>query len=253
VNEGMNRRIPALLIGLSILLPTCLLAAGKAKGAEAPWYEFEVLIFQRLDQGAGSTELWPGQATNPDLQNAIPFNRKGKAALINGKPIAYRPLPVGERRLRNIWNRFRNSRNYRPLYHVAWRQQVVDPDRAKALYISLPPEDGQPASPSNPAKLEGTVKIGVKRYLHMSADLQLRQYVDGQLINYPLKAQRRMRSGKLHYIDHPVLGILVQAEKYVPPAPEPEPVVERVTPTEQPAATTGTSAKPASEAAQPQR
>jgi hypothetical protein len=32
-----------------------------------------------------------------------------------------------------------------------------------------------------------------------------------------------MRSGKLHYLDHPVLGILVQAERYEPPAPEPEP------------------------------
>jgi hypothetical protein len=249
----MNRRIPALLIGLSILLPNCLLAAGKDKGAEAPWYEFEVIIFQRLDQGAGSTELWPTDITDLDLQNVIPFNRKGKATLIDGKPIAYRPLPVGERRLSNIWTRFRNSRNYRPLYHVAWRQQVVDPDRAKALYISLPPEDGQAASPSNPAKLEGTIKIGVKRYLHMTADLQLRQYRDGQLINYPLKTQRRMRSGKLHYIDHPVLGIMVQAEKYVPPEPEPEPVVESPPPTGQPAATTGTSANPAAEATQPQR
>ncbi len=249
----MNRRIPALLIALSMLLPNCLLAAGKNNGAEAPWYEFEVLIFQRLDQGAGSTELWPGQVSDLDLHNAIPFNRNGKATLINGKPIAYRPLPVEERRLRNIWTRLRNSRNYRPLYHVAWRQQVVNPDGAKALYISLPPEDGQPASPSNPAKLEGTIKIGVKRYLHLAADLQLRQYRDGQLVNYPLKTQRRMRSGKLHYIDHPVLGILVQAERYVPPKPDPKPAVESIAPTEQPAAATDTSTKPAAEAAQPQR
>jgi hypothetical protein len=32
-----------------------------------------------------------------------------------------------------------------------------------------------------------------------------------------------MRSGKLHYLDHPVLGVLVQAERYEPPVPEPEP------------------------------
>jgi hypothetical protein len=249
----MNRRIPALLIGLLVLFPNCLLAAEKDEDSAPPWYEFEVLIFQRLDQGAGSTELWPMQTTELDLQNVIPFNRKGKATLIEGKPIAYRPLPAEERRLASIWSRFRNSRNYRPLYHVAWRQQVVNPDDAKALYISLPPEDGQPAGLLNPAKLEGSIKMGVKRYLHIAADLQLRQYRDGQLVNYPLKIQRRMRSGKLHYIDHPVLGILVQAEKYVPPEPEPEPVVESTAPPEQTAPATGTTAAPASEAAQPQR
>jgi hypothetical protein len=35
-----------------------------------------------------------------------------------------------------------------------------------------------------------------------------------------------MRSGKLQYLDHPVLGILVQAEKYEPPVPEPVPEPE---------------------------
>jgi hypothetical protein len=252
----MNKRIIALLIAIALSLPSYLSAAEKEAESGPPWYEIEVLIFQRLNPGAGSTESWPTQATEPDLANVIPFNRKGKATLIDGKPIAYRPLPAAERRLAPIWTRFRNSRNYRPLYHVAWRQQVVDPDDAKALYVSLPPEDGQPASPINPAKLEGSVKMGVKRYLHFSADLQLRLFRDGELINYPLQIQRRMRSGKLTYIDHPMLGILVQAEKFVPREPEPEPLpeLEKNNPQAQPGVEAETTTPPPSaDQASPQR
>jgi hypothetical protein len=223
--------IQTLALGLLLTLPLQVTAEKGVTDTGAPWYEFEVLVFQRIAKGAGSTEYWPDDQGTPHLENVTSFNTRGKATHKGNLPIPYRPLPSSERRLRNIWTAFRNSRNYRPLYHVAWRQQVVAPKKAKSLYLYLPPESGEPG-PMNPPKLEGSVKFGVKRYLHMETDLVLRlpiapdegdaYFMGPSHRNYRLQEHRRMRSGKLHYLDHPVLGILVQAERYVPPKPEPE-------------------------------
>jgi hypothetical protein len=233
--------LPAFTFGLLLSLPATLPAEETDTHAEPPWYEFEVLVFRRIDKGAGSTEAWPDDPGISSFENAIPFDTRGSTTLRDNLPIPYRPLPAEERRLGNIWAAFRNSRNYRPLYHVAWRQQVVDPEQAQSLYLYLPPDSGEPG-PYNPPKLEGTLKIGVKRYLHMEADLLLRlpvtpddgdAYFMGPAVrSYRLQTTRRMRSGKLHYLDHPVLGVLVQAERYEPPAPEPdpEPVIPETTP-----------------------
>jgi hypothetical protein len=227
--------IPALAFALLLSLPSRLPAEDTKVVTDPPWYEFEVLVFRRIDKGAGSTEAWPNDPGSPSVENAISFNTRGRATLKDNLPIPYRPLPAQERRLGNIWTAFRNSRIYRPLYHVAWRQQVVDPQQAQSLYLYLPPESGEPG-PTNPPKLEGTLKFGVKRYLHMQTDLLLRLPItaeDGEdyfmgsaYRSYRMQTSRRMRSGKLHYLDHPVLGVLVQAERYEPPAPEPEPVTD---------------------------
>lgn len=221
--------IPALTLGLLLSLPCRLSAEVSGAAAEPPWYEFEVIIFQRIAHGAGSTEAWPGDTGSPSLENAIPFDTQGSATLRGNLPIAYRPLPASEQRLGNIWTAFRTSSNYRPLYHVAWRQQVVDPEQAQSLYLQLPPQSGA-ASPANLPKLEGTLQFGVKRYLHMKADLVLREPVTSEagddyfmgpaFYSYRLQESRRMRSGKLHYLDHPVLGVLVKAERYEPSASE---------------------------------
>ncbi len=240
-----------LALGLLLSLPLRLAAEGSSDDGQPPWYEFEVLIFQRIDQGAGASEYWPNDPGRPSLENAISFDTRGSATLHNNQPIPFRPLPSAERRLGNIWTAFRNSRNYRPLYHVAWRQQVVDPERAQAIYLQLPPESGE-AGPMNPPRLEGILKIGVKRYLHLEADLLLHIAAeadpDSLLMgpayrSYRLHDHQRMRSGKLHYLDHPVLGVLVQAERYAPAKSEPEPVLEP--------AVTDTPASPPEPAASP--
>jgi hypothetical protein len=238
MTHGMKKLIPALAIGLLMSLPFRLRAAESKPVETPPWYQFEVIVFERINKGAGSTEAWPSNPAAPSPLDAIPFDTRGKGTLRNNEPIPYRPLPAEEQWLGGIWSRFRNSRNYRPLYHVAWRQQVVDPERAQKLYVYLPPEDGATAGPNNPPLLEGFLKVGVKHYLHVEADLMLRRRVAAtdaapgsgsaffsapEIAAYRLHETSRMRSGKLYYLDHPVLGVLVQAEKYTPPVPKPEP------------------------------
>ena len=94
--------------------------------------------------------------------------------------------------------------------------------------------------------LDGTVKLVVSRYLHLHATLYYTsrvEWVDGEpsgrtnagqaaaagtaappritrgpdgqaMLSYGLQQERRMRSGELHYMDHPVIGVLVKVTPY---------------------------------------
>ena len=81
-------------------------------------------------------------------------------------------------------------------------------------------------------ELEGSLKVEVGRYLHLYTDLVLRieQLEDNNeqqdlhytpaMDNFRIKNHHRMRSRQIYYIDHPMLGILVQATPISEPKPE---------------------------------
>ncbi len=103
-------------------------------------------------------------------------------------------------------------------------------------------------APKGLYEFEGQVKITLSRYLHTHANLVLRKpantqnfiedrgqqseqestvFTGGQrLSNYALNEQRRMRSTKLHYLDHPQFGMLVLITPYDAPPEEEELVQE---------------------------
>jgi len=85
--------------------------------------------------------------------------------------------------------------------------------------------------------LEGTIKLHLGRYLHLEADLLYRNQVEplgnnAFFINlddieqpqtlFRMHQTRRMRSGELHYFDHPMFGMLVLITPYERPEPEVE-------------------------------
>ena len=80
------------------------------------------------------------------------------------------------------------------------------------------------------SSVEGTLKLILGRYLHIHTDLLYKRLNDTYKQTSPalhskifsefkIKAQRRMRSKELHYIDHPLMGILI----LVSPIKQPEP------------------------------
>ena len=95
-------------------------------------------------------------------------------------------------------------------------------------------------------ELEGQITIVLSRYLHTRAELVFRKpaepgnllmlnedpqldsnsedlVLEGQLLlNYALNEQRRMRSKKLHYLDHPEFGMLVLITPYEAPEQLPQ-------------------------------
>lgn len=233
----MRKIYPLRIVFAIFLTLTCIPLP--ALGAAAPWYQFEIIIFERIAKSAGSTELWPRDPGTPSRLNALPVKIGASRSPGNS---AVKVLPKSAWRLTELEQRLKRSRNYRPHVHLAWRQRMVRPDRAQLLYIEMMDKQNAPNRVKDYPKIEGTLKVGVKRYLHLETDLLLRRLKMGQHASrqagmaspyyqaYRLKSRRRMRSGQLHYLDHPLIGVLILASKYQQPEPA-EPVNQETTPT----------------------
>ena len=63
--------------------------------------------------------------------------------------------------------------------------------------------------------LDGTITVALGRYLHVYTDLALTRQSPA-LQSFVMQSHRRMRSRRLHYIDHPHLGILVIITPFEP-------------------------------------
>lgn len=151
--------------------------------------------------------------------------------------------------LRREANRIRRAEDLRLLWHGRWTQPVPPRSAPQPLLIQA----GRRTR--GVAELEGTFSVTLGRYLHFHARLWQAgppvprpiQAADpspamhgppsaaespptpGKVLHMALEESRVMRSGTLHYLDHPVLGVLVRADPVQAPrwpvdasvAPEP--------------------------------
>lgn len=220
------------LLALTIFLATAILTSA----AYAKDYAIEVIIFINKD---GLHQIAEQYSKN----NIIPAQSHGIRLDSSNNSTQWQPLPEEEYILQGVANKLKRSGRYKILKHLAWRQPVVDENEAQPIYIAAGrdfsdafPErayqqvkfsDSSTASnqPVNNKVLElvGTLNVVITRYLHIYSDLVYRLprtnpsplnealNRDKVLVDYAVKSHRRMRSGKLHYIDHPIVGILVEA------------------------------------------
>ena len=197
-----------------LLLLLTLLAGGTVQGEEAGrQFDIEVVIFAHINAYDGG-EAWPreddhgvspgtGESRSLDeVMASLPHSFEQDAD--------WQALPDSARKLTAVAEALRRSSNYRPLAHLHWRQALMEPAVAQSIDIaSLSGARGDRTVP----RVEGSLRLSVARYLHMETDLRLvegERYVsqDGQTAVYRLHQSRRMRSGELHYIDHPRIGVL---------------------------------------------
>ncbi len=161
----------------------------------------------------------------------------------------FRLLPDSDYQLSNAAAKIAASKKYRLLTHLAWRQPGLESSVAVPVYFQqtiLPetapattaPADAAGQAATTPplytqATLQGLITVSLSRYLHVETTLRFE--ADGlaplpapaETIDVPVAAteavvktrptsvvyvttqSRRMRSKELHYIDHPVIGMLV--------------------------------------------
>lgn len=182
---------------------------------------------------------------------------------IDTKAYYYSKIPQEKFRLTKEAEKLTASKKYKILFHSAWIQPGLDKENAESIHIKAIEGDLTPATidsltpslidttsinnyqPSfdniaqedDNAILEGLIKVELGRYLHINFDLKYKRDlapVQG-IINtssqksykdikyYPVKMHRRMRSKEVHYIDHPLIGILVLATRFELPETNPTP------------------------------
>lgn len=219
---------PAQLL-VSLLLILMVLPPVASANNNQTWYDIELILFK---QGSGYSEHWPSDPGSPDWSEAVNL-----VAAVSGKRQPYALLPRADWRLRSAFNALRKTQgDLQPLFHQAWRQPVAGPKNAKAIYLTS-------SSSASAGLFEGVIKISVNRYLHVALDLLLKNAVrdsaqvnNSEALSSPsfgsvrVTGKRRMRSGEIHYIDHPMMGalILISRIEVETPEPEPTPTVESV-------------------------
>jgi hypothetical protein len=172
---------PLRILALFLLALTVLNTAH----ADSDVYDFEIVVFERPGDDDG--EAMPASPGEPDPAAAV---GRLDALAIGGRSLG--PVAYTLRQKGMIVHE-----------HLAWRQVPRGRDSEAWYWIGG-------------GRMAGLIRVTRGRYLHLETDLLLRDANSSR--PYRVRLYRRMRSGELHYVDHPKLGILIKAERHEPSA-----------------------------------
>lgn len=192
------------------LITVCLLSLGFATKAQAeglPKYQVELIVFETLALRGWTEEYWH----EPDL-----INTDGAVNLTT--------LPANRFMLQSEANKMTPKKGYHILYHTSWVLEGKPEDQTKPVLIEALPEK------SYQSKLLGTIVFYKSRYAHVRLDLELERKIPLRIRDefaanenleevdlpdfwrFQLKESRKIKSGELHYFDHPIFGALVKIQ-----------------------------------------
>lgn len=189
-----------------ILLVTLCMVLSPGATAQDRWFQVEVIVFERLDDDALSAESWPPDPGRPPIDDSIRLLAPGESPGEQTGTFAYRLLDRSQLNLKDSYGGLRYSKAFRPLLHHAWRQPGLPQNHARRVHLYVPPAGDSGFAEAVP-RIDGTLRVYLTRYLHVDADLLYRR--SGVETPFRLQASRRMRSGELHYLDHPLFGLLI--------------------------------------------
>ena len=189
------------------------------------WFTVEIIVFDDLKDENLEAEHWPADPGKPSLQGATELTRP-----LGGAPDeaahAFRLVKRADRSLNGVWNALRRSDRYRPFLHAGWRLPGLPHGAARPAHVSprlgIGGAAAEHAGTEHPA-VQGTVKVSLARYLRVDVDLLYSRPASGVAAaqnaapaRFRLLSERRMRSGELHYIDHPLFGVLILIKPFRP-------------------------------------
>lgn len=207
------RRFTALAVAAVVAAMSAMPAAASDR-----WFTVEVIVFDELRNQSLHDELWPADPGEPSLQGAIELSHSHEGDS-GGTPHAFRLVNRSELSLVAVWNKLRGSARYRPFLHAGWRLPGLPSSAARPAHVSAHLVDGRSdaAQVAERPAVHGTVTVSLGRYLEVAVDLLYHRPTSDETALPPaapsrfrLVAERRMRSGELHYIDHPLFGVLMQ-------------------------------------------
>lgn len=206
-NSRVNRRAPAMptRLLLALILAAACSLAGAEPGEFTNPYDIEVVIFER---GASTDERWPEVSEPPPTELAVgdltaPGMEGDKAVIQPTETQLFGPTAYSLRQKGAIVH-----------FHQRWRQDLDE--QGQGAWYKVGDEN-----------LDGVLRINLGRFLHVETDLLLRR---NEQPDIRVKLRRRMRSGELHYVDHPLVGLLIQADRVETVEPDVQPEAAEPTP-----------------------
>jgi len=194
--------------------------------ADETGYEVELIIFEDVNGRYLRSEDW---SYNDMLNNAKEVEPKS----VKPDP-QYKQIEWEGAKLASNLKRLQNNSNYRVLANKRWKQTGLDREHAFNITLnsSILETESETTIPEttetsdniqiNESFIKGNVKLIMSRYLHFNVNLQ---YIRPQTVQtddtteiqnmvLPVVNERRMRSKEVHYIDHPLVGVVVLATPY---------------------------------------
>ena len=210
--QKLRHMIKTLITLLLLISTTNTIAEEIAPIPDLKEYDVEVIIFEDAHARYLNSQSW-NQAIQHTDENTIDEDIDKD---IGKNPANFEPIKPSI--LSNKYKRVSNSSEYNVLFYGAWRQPGLD--KNKAFEIDINDLENKHVSKSS-NKLTGKFKLVLARYLHIYNELEYQRELIAATENtekkteindeiYPLKSHRRMRSKELHYIDHPLVGMLIQ-------------------------------------------
>ena len=254
----MNTLSKAILTFLIFSLS--LIVSAEEKEEEVRYYDVEVILFENLDNFARHSENWPSSVELELPESLVEIGKPypGKIPKEYQPRLTFKALAKKELQLQQQATTIDESESRRLLLHTGWRQPGMARDEALSVYFKHPVTgpspvevesatsevaNNYPATMSRLAQpqageLEGTIKVILSRYLHVDADIVLRpqrEELEEDIYSLEIleeaeqpvvfrlhQTRRRMRSRELHYLDNPVIGMLVLITPYEPQANPPK-------------------------------
>ncbi|WP_051347231.1 CsiV family protein [Thiomicrorhabdus chilensis] len=189
---------------------------------ENPNYTIEVIVFETFALRSWTEEYWPETFELPDYETALPLQDilNGSLTTPVTQTMKLKAQPDG---LTSEAAKLTPKKGYRILFHQAWSQDTGADETMPKLLIDNAEQTG------SASHVSGTVKLYKSRYAHVEFDLEFERripdrvkadFMQHQKITadeltpdywrFKLKESRKIRPNQLHYIDHPMFGILVQ-------------------------------------------
>ncbi|MBB5210564.1 CsiV family protein [Microbulbifer hydrolyticus] len=151
------------LTGAALL--TLCTAGAEAAGYAGTQFEIEMVVFARESGMSQSRETWPAVPQLAYDSHWVDFNTPSES---DPTVPALQPVPS---QLDNKVAALKRSSGYQVLFHKTWRQVLQTERNAPAVLVSGGTRDG------NHHQLEGSVTLSVSRYLHLSTDLWLSEWL----------------------------------------------------------------------------
>ena len=202
-------------------------------------YDVEIIIFEDAHARYLNSESW--QKDSLDEEHLTDANLNAQKKPISNNLTAENFKPIEPSIIKKEYKRINNSSEFNVLQYSAWRQAGLKSADAFEIDISRLRNTHKNRTEN---AISGKVKVVLARYLHFYSELEYqRQNDDSDAIEtlpdsentttektsddknivlntvnntYTFQSHRRMRSKELHYIDHPLVGILIQINPVEP-------------------------------------
>lgn len=206
------------------------------------WYNIEVIVFENQSGSQHPTETWSQFQGYPFMENSQILKPPAGLTGPLTEQDMFVQLPEEELSLREEKEQLQNTQDFNVLLHTAWRQAIdkedaMIPIRLKGGKVVVSSSFSTEVPNNDTYQIDGTIALGLSRFLHLKTDLvynqkspRVKDYPSSSIRSYRLKQKRRMKSNEVHYIDHPLFGVLLKitpiAQSELPSQPSSAPLQE---------------------------